>query len=142
MKKTILRATVPLKASLLLFGFFLVLAVAFHPTMTTAQTITVSCNKLKSECSNKCSSEFGSKEVNERIGCVEACGWNGELCLNHLREVISVKTEICKKLYRECDNRCEREFVDKKSLKFFGYRLGCKWHEEFCDQHSGEVITP
>jgi len=142
MKKTILRATVPLKASLLLFGFFLVLAVAFHPTMATAQTITVSCNKLNSKCSNKCNSEFGSKEVNERIGCVEACGWNGELCLNHLREVISVKTEICKKLYRECDNRCEREFVDKKSLKFFGCRLGCKWHEEFCDQHSGEVITP
>jgi len=139
MKERMFSAGLSLKASLLLLGIFLVLAEAFHPPVVAAQT--VSCKQLNSKCSNKCNSEFGSKEVHEGIGCVAACGWNEELCLNHLGEVISVSTEICKKLYRECDNRCGREF-DPKAYKFFGCRLGCYWHEQLCCEHPGEVITP
>ena len=88
MKERMFSTGLPLKTSLLLLGIFLVLAVAIHPTMVAAQT--VSCQKLDSECANRCNSNFGSKDYYEkRIGCLLGCGWYEELCFKHLGEAIT-----------------------------------------------------
>jgi len=92
MKERMFSAGLSLKASLLLLGIFLVLAVAFHPPMAAAQM--VSCGELSSECKNKCNSEFGSIEKHEkRIGCVLGCYWFMDLCKNHLGEVIKASIQ-------------------------------------------------
>ena len=91
MKKTIFRASLLLKASLLLFGFFLVPTIAFHPAVATAQTITVSCDQLQKECFDKCSSEV--PKSTERIFCQFGCTLYRDLCLKHLGEIIKASVQ-------------------------------------------------
>jgi len=92
MKETIFRASVPLKASLLLLGIFLLLAVAFQPPMAAAQM--VSCDQLQSECFNKCNSEFDQKTYGERrFGCLFGCVMYRDLCSKHLGEIIKASAQ-------------------------------------------------
>jgi hypothetical protein len=95
MKKRMFLEGVPLKASLLLFGIFLVLAVASHPLMVAAQT--VRCADLQVQCINKCDSNYDPYDFGEgkgrNYGCKWGCIWYAELCLKHLGEIIRASAE-------------------------------------------------
>ena len=92
MKERMFSARFSLKASLLLLGIFLVLAVAFHPPVVAAQM--VSCDQLQSECFNKCNSEFDPKTYGERrFGCLFGCVMYRDLCSKHLGEIIKASAQ-------------------------------------------------
>ena len=93
MKKRIFGAGLSLKASLLLLGIFLVLAIAFHPTVATAQ-LGASCNTMQDECFSKCNSTFDKNDYTnwghyKNFGCLLGCAWYRELCVKNLGKIIT-----------------------------------------------------
>lgn len=101
MKKRILGAGLSLKVSLLPLGFFLVLAIAFHPTVAAAASMTASCNTMQDECFSTCNSNYDKNDYQnmghyKNFGCVMGCAAYRELCVKHLGEIImtSAKEEM------------------------------------------------
>ena len=93
MKKRIFVAELSFKASSLLLGVFLVLAIAFHPNMATAQ-LGASCNTMQDECFSKCNSTFDKNDYtnwghNKNFGCVLGCAWYRELCIKNIGKIIT-----------------------------------------------------
>jgi hypothetical protein len=93
MKERIFSAGLPLKTSLLLLGIFLVLAVAFHPTMVAAQSRKVSCYKLFGECVDQCYRYYSDSTVygDKREVCRNGCVYFRDLCLDHQGETLITK---------------------------------------------------
>ena len=115
MKKRIFLEGVPLKASLLLLGIFLVLAVVFHPPMVAAQT--VRCADLQVQCINKCDSNYDPYDFGEgkgrNYGCKWGCIWYAELCLKHLGEMIKAFAQE-EMFWAEATLRLYEKMVDKE----------------------------
>jgi hypothetical protein len=117
MKKRTLSEGVPLKASLLLLGIFLVFTIAFHPTMVAAQMTTVSCQELRTECERQCNGFYSAKDketLRENTACLRGCRFYWEFCLEHKGEVIkaSIQGEI---FLAEATLRVFEKMLDKEN---------------------------
>ena len=113
MKERMFSVGLLLKASSLLLGIFLVLAVAFYPPVVAAQM--VSCQQLRDACSSKCGGEFGSDTSpvvqDRRFGCKFGCMWYGDLCEKHQGEIIKASAQEEMFLVEATLSLLEKEFL-------------------------------